>query len=450
MSQSGMSATNMLTSSAPPPPRTFLNSSTPIKFKNTPPSTSLEELRSVRRILQFTGDNDPRPSVNQMETETAPIDTDSLPLPSDEMCTVYNEQTAMMGKAFQDHGCVPYWMSLEHNKGDWIVYVIVGEESTQIASQIIDSMEGNVLSTEVLLGEFGTIILPFVPIDTTHEAQPTPGRSIGADSNIPGFPIKGTCSLGGYVWGTKTKRVWALTCGHLVFPSPGPSSLCRPIHVNQPSDQDYKFTLEICTNAVNDPLRSEEVRAHFQSEMDTLKGTERRLGTIVHASWRTVPIAFGAPDIEDFALIEIRETRIGRNNIRINGGTSGFFPLITGASRGRVGDWVGKVGRSTGFSVGKVSKTKARIYHENYGEEVMVGQIKNIIVDKGDSGSFVFNTNGKVVGMLVGSIQATKAPMEGNRIVFMSAIYADIDDVLRWCSRVVGEEVRIVRGAPEM
>ena len=64
---------------------------------------------------------------------------------------------------------------------------------------------------------------------------------------------------------------------------------------------------------------------------------------------------------------------------------------MTGAGRCGVGDSVGKVGRSTGFSVGNVSKTKARIYHENYGEEIMVGQIKDIIVDKGDSGSFVFN-----------------------------------------------------------
>jgi hypothetical protein len=51
--------------------------------------------------------------------------------------------------------------------------------------------------------------------------------------------------------------------------------------------------------------------------------------------------------------------------------------------------------------------------------------------------------------MLMGAVQRTKAPMKGNRTVFMSAIYADIDDVLRWCSRVTGEEVKIVCGVPE-
>jgi len=239
-----------------------------------------------------------------METPTAPIHMDSRPLPSDDVCTVYNEQTAMMGKAFRDHHCVPYWMSLEHGEGKWMIYVIVLEEATQVANQIVDSMAENILSTKVLIGEFGPPILQFVPIDTTHEAQPTPGRSIGVDSQIPGFPCKGTCSLGGYVYGTNTKRVWALTCGHLVFPNPGSSSLSHPIHVNQPSDQDYNFALELYTNAVNDPSHSDEGRAHFQSNIDKLTGTERRLGTIVHASWRTVPIAFGAPDIEDFALIE--------------------------------------------------------------------------------------------------------------------------------------------------
>ena len=281
---------------------------------------------------------------------------DSQPVPSDDVCNVYNEQTAMMGKAFRDHGCVPYWMSLEHDEGDWIIYVIVAEEATQIAGQIIDSMEGNILSTKVLLGEFGPAILEFVPFDTTHEAQPTPGRSIGPDSNTPDFPIKGTCSLGGYVYGTKTKRVWALTCGHIIFLNPRCSSLPCPIHINQPSDEDYQFAIDVYTNVANDPLYPDEGQVHFQSKIDKLKRTERRLGTIVHASWRTVPIAFGAPDIasEDFALIEIRETWIRMNNIHITGDTP-FFPLITGATGSgcRVGDSVGKVGQSTGFSVRK-------------------------------------------------------------------------------------------------
>jgi hypothetical protein len=177
--------------------------------------------------------------------------------------------------------------------------------------------------------------------------------------------------------------VWGLTCGHIVFPNPGCSSLPCPIHVNQPSDEDYQFAIEVYTNAVNHRFYPDEGQAYFQSKIDTLKRTERRLGTIVHASCRAVPIAFGAPDIEDFALIEIRETRIGTNNNRVTG-VNPFFPFITGAGGCGVGDLVGKVGRSTGFSVGKVSKTKVRIYHENSGEEIMARQIKDIIVDKGD------------------------------------------------------------------
>ena len=74
----------------------------------------------------------------------------------------------------------------------------------------------------------------------------------GPDNNLPCFPLKETCSLGGYVYGTKTKRVWALICGHIVFPNPGCSSLPCPIHVNQPSDEDYEFGIEVYTNAANE------------------------------------------------------------------------------------------------------------------------------------------------------------------------------------------------------
>ena len=40
--------------------------------------------------------------------------------------------------------------------------------------------------------------------------------------------------------------------------------------------------------------------------------------------------------------------------------------------------------------------------------------------------------------------------MECNRSVFMSGIFVDIADVLRWCLRVTGEEVRIVHGVKEL
>jgi hypothetical protein len=373
----------------------------------------------------------------------------SRPVPSDDVCDVFYAQTARIGKAFRDRDCVPYWLSLERENDDWVVFVVVAEESIPLAGEILDAMDGNTLSIRTLIGEFGPIKLEFVPIDTTHELQPTPGRSIGPDSTIDGLSVKGTCTLGGYVYGTTTKRVWGLTCGHIVFPKPGSASLEHPIAVNQPSDEDYDFTMDVYIHAANDQSNHEPGRRHFQQKLDTLKAIERRLGTIIHASWKTVPVAFGSPEIEDFAMIEIRDTRVGMNNIRVTGDTP-FFPRVTGAGECKIGDSVAKVGRSTGFTTGHIAKTKAVVYHEDYGEEIMVGPIQDMIVDKEDSGSFVFHKTGKVVGMLVGAVQGTEVVMEGNRSVFMSGIFIDIADVLRWCYRVTGEEVKIVHAVTEL
>src|SRR5271170_7854205 len=373
----------------------------------------------------------------------------SRPVPSDDVCDVFYAQTARIGKAFRDRDCVPYWLSLERDRDDWVVFVVVAEESIPLAGEILDTMDGNELSIRTFIGEFGPVKLEFVPIDTTHEPRPTPGRSIGPDSTIAGLSVKGTCSFGGYVYGTKTKRIWGLTCGHIVFPKPGSPSLEHPIAINQPSDEDYDFAMDVYLNAANDPSYHEPGQRHFQQKIDSLKAIERRLGTIIHASWKKVPVAFGSPEIEDFAMIEIRDTRVGTNNIRVTGDTP-FFPLVTGAGECKIGTSVAKVGRSTGFTTGHIAKTKAAIYHENYGEEVMAGQIHDMIVDKGDCGSFVFDKTGKVVGMLVGAVQGTEEAMEGNRSVFMAGIFIDIADVLRWCSRVTGEEVRIVHGPTDL
>ena len=369
----------------------------------------------------------------------------SRPVPSDTVCDVFYEHTARIGKTFRERDCVPYWISLERDAEEWVVFIVVAEESSTLAGELLNAMTENSLSTKILVGAFGPVKLEFVPIDVTHEPRPTPGRSIGPDTTIPGLCVKGTGSLGGYVYGTKTNRIWGLTCGHLVFPTPSSPLLEHPIDINQPSDEDYDFAMAVYLNAANDPSYGEPVQQHFQNKLDALKNIERRLGSILHASWKTVPVAFGAPEIEDFALIQMRDTRIGTNTIRIIGATP-FAPLVTGAGDCKIGTSVAKVGRSTGFTTGHIGKTKAVIYHENYGAEVMAGQIHDMIVDKGDSGSFVFDKTGKVVGMLVGAVQGTEEAMEGNRSVFMAGIFIDIADVLRWCSRVTEEEVRIVHG----
>jgi hypothetical protein len=64
-----------------------------------------------------------------------------------------------------------------------------------------------------------------------------------------------------------------------------------------------------------------------------------------------------------------------------------------------------KIGKSTKFSAGTISKTKASICHENFGRNVMAGQTKQRIVDKGDKGSFMLNRAGQVMALLIGVVK---------------------------------------------
>jgi hypothetical protein len=71
-----------------------------------------------------------------------------------------------------------------------------------------------------------------------------------------------------------------------------------------------------------------------------------------------VSVVGGPPNIEDFALIEILENRIGTNHVEIPY-CAPFYPYLTDVGRCKAGGRVGKVGRSTQFSGGTISKTKA-------------------------------------------------------------------------------------------
>lgn len=105
-----------------------------------------------------------------------------------------------------------------------------------------------------------------------------------------------------------------------------------------------------------------------------------------------------------------------------------------------------KVGKSTGFSHGQISKTKAFIFHEDFGVEVALGHTLGMQCDKGDSGSFIVNGSGQVVGLLIGAVKSMKLiTSDGQGEIFSQGCYVDIADALRWCSKVLGEEVDIMK-----
>ena len=95
--------------------------------------------------------------MNQTYDRTAPIAMVSRPLPSDAICDVFYAHAARIGKAFRERDCVPYWLSLERDADDWVVFVVVAEESVALAGELLDSMDGNLLSIRMFVGAFGPI-----------------------------------------------------------------------------------------------------------------------------------------------------------------------------------------------------------------------------------------------------------------------------------------------------
>ena len=63
--------------------------------------------------------------------------------------------------------------------------------------------------------------------------------------------------------------------------------------------------------------------------------------------------------------------------------------------------------------------------------------------DKGDCWSFIING---FVGLLVGAVKSLKLiTSDGTGEMFTQACYVDIADGLRWCSKVLGEEVDVMK-----
>jgi hypothetical protein len=156
-----------------------------------------------------------------------------------------------------------------------------------------------------------------------------------------------------------------------------------------------------------------------------------------------LPNPFAVPEIADFALIQLESGRIGNNILRIPDSLP-FLPIHrTGLPK--EDEKVMKMGKATGFSHGKVCKTKAFVYYENFGTEVVLGRTHGMIYDKGDSGSFQHGS-GQVVGLLVGAVKSMRlmSPSDEGEI-FSRACFIEIHEALRWCSQVLSEEVEVMK-----
>jgi hypothetical protein len=157
-----------------------------------------------------------------------------------------------------------------------------------------------------LRGDFSPFALPFVVEDLGLETRPTPDKPIGPDvRNISAIGMMQAASgtSGGYIRGIMTDRIFGLIVGHLVYLKPTKETLQPQIRIVQPSDYEYLRGLKRAEMFMNNAEL--DAKDMYRARYESLKPIEheRYLGTVIHASWTTIPAPFSAPEITGFALI---------------------------------------------------------------------------------------------------------------------------------------------------
>lgn len=101
---------------------------------------------------------------------------------------------------------------------------------------------------------------------------------------------------------------------------------------------------------------------------------------------------------------------------------------------------------TTVFNKGLVSKTLAFIYHKDMESMIALSAFHPLSCDKGNSGVWSVNHRGMVVGMLVGAVESMR--VEQNELgavkVFNQGCFIPVKEMLRWATRMLGEEVKII------
>jgi hypothetical protein len=116
---------------------------------------------------------------------------------------------------------------------------------------------------------------------------------------------------------------------------------------------------------------------------------------------------------------------------------------VTGCSGERqyvIGEPVLKVGKETGSTVGTVTSAQDVFYHGDLKSDVINNIVYNedkVLCKKGDSGSFIVNTIGNVIGLAVGGCVGRSRDLKHG---FFHLSFIPIDKVRKWAHEEFDEE----------
>ena len=430
------------------PSKTFFNVATPTKTKLISPRTGKKwNLASVKKTLEFGS----QPLVAGSKSLPSKSHSSTILAPDASIEKEYYDCQKQLSSILRAIPLSQYYISLngilENSSVIWELIVVVNDDDLENTIESLAGIATKSIRIQCIAGDFTFAVEILDRPDWGMETRPSPGRSIGPEfgqltSNDGEIDSSGT--LGGYVYGKQTRRIFGLTVRHLLISKPN-QKLESVISINQPSDPDFEKKVAAFSSACMESSTSEEYEYYKEQleEIEKHKST-RLFGKVMHAIWSIVPNAFAPPNVNDFALIQIEANCVGLNTLRIPDGAP-FDHRVKGVAQPEKNGRVMKIGSVTGFSAGRVSSTQAFIYHEDFGCEISLGHTVDMNVSKGDSGSFMFNSKGEVVGMIVGAVKSSAVVFGSDEIVFSQGCFIIMEDALRWASKALGEEVAIVR-----
>jgi hypothetical protein len=430
------------------------------------------ELDSVRRHLQFASDIDVHEGFVVDDYSNDHVMELPTTSPSSHLVDVFQKICASLTKTMCNENVLTFFVTLFAIPGcrcakqeashcsHWRVGIVLPEatysDESATAINIIYTKHRYEIPHAVLVGELE-------PTSMETERQfcltPGPGSSLAHVDDD-----RGSVSLGGYLRGKTTGKVVGVTVGHAILDKPTilAKHTTPPLTVLDgtgfghrlvsPSDADhvelrqfYRTTAEEFSKAKNS-AEAQRFRDLYEAE----KNREycRYYGESIRAIWRMSP----DPVIHqyyvtdgDFCLVSPKADRMGKNNVKIPE-ISGMAQCIRGAGHDADDKRVYKIGRTTSFTTGRIQAGYGVYAHERL-PTVMI-RAKTIrgshghFCGKGDSGSFVVDAEGGVVGVLVGGIIG-KDPR--SRVTLLDVgCYVEVTKLLEWAKDVMHEEVEIL------
>jgi hypothetical protein len=308
----------------------------------------------------------------------------------------------------------PHWSGATYiatngqNVALWEVVVLVDAASLVVAEAAVATfMRDKEVTIPIRVAEgayeWGSSINRF------HEKTPSPGASIG----ICGV-LNNTVSLGGYVKGNSTGTIYAMTVGHLCFQEPQPPN-SPPPDVNsvkmleQPSGQDwYDHQKELSEQLawLNAQGETEAAAETADKIAQWAKFQYLRLfAEPVLAVWTTTTNnEQELARVVDISLSKVNPSRCGRN-ITSPAGT--FVANVRGEGMAQPGTRVYKIGRSSGYTEGVISALDCCFYDLrqkiSFRCQTVTASRNEFMCEGGDSGSWLIDPAGRVVGMIHGA-----------------------------------------------